>query len=287
MAKQRSPRYPSLSLAEAIDKARRIYSVEHTHAAPREVVIRHVGYTTLNGASLTLLGTLLRYGLLEADDDKVRISDDAVTVIEHGGDDGIRAEALKRLAFEPELFKELYQQFGDHLPSEANLRHWLIKRGFLPKAADEVIRVYRENMELVAAEGEGYDDEEETPSMASQPAAAIAAQRNPPKQPAISELATDVRQDVFSLAEGPVTIQWPASISADSFQDVGDWLDIVKRKIGRSVQTKPGRVGFGPDDLADGDYASPVVQAPNPPNVCVQQEVGEPAGSAGPALRVL
>jgi len=38
------------------------------------------------------------------------------------------------------------------------------------------------------------------------------------------------------MTEGPVTIQWPASLSPESIEDVGDWLDIVKRKIGRSVK---------------------------------------------------
>jgi hypothetical protein len=41
---------------------------------------------------------------------------------------------------------------------------------------------------------------------------------------------------VFSLSEGTVTIQWPATLSADSYQDLADRLDILKRKIGRSVQ---------------------------------------------------
>lgn len=44
------------------------------------------------------------------------------------------------------------------------------------------------------------------------------------------------RQDVFSLNEGPVTIQWPASLSPESFEDVSAWLDILKRKIGREVR---------------------------------------------------
>ena len=44
-----------------------------------------------------------------------------------------------------------------------------------------------------------------------------------------------IRQDIFSLTEGLVTIEWPSSLSAESYQDVSDWLDIVKRKIGRSV----------------------------------------------------
>jgi hypothetical protein len=35
-----------------------------------------------------------------------------------------------------------------------------------------------------------------------------------------------------------VAIQWPASLSQDSYQDLADCLDIVKRKIGRSVTTE-------------------------------------------------
>jgi hypothetical protein len=48
--------------------------------------------------------------------------------------------------------------------------------------------------------------------------------------------ARDTRQDVFSLPEGPVTIQWPANMSTDSFEDLSAWIDILKRKIGRSVK---------------------------------------------------
>jgi hypothetical protein len=46
---------------------------------------------------------------------------------------------------------------------------------------------------------------------------------------------TATRQDIFSLDEGPVTIQWPASLSKESFNDLAAWMDILKRKIGRSV----------------------------------------------------
>lgn len=44
------------------------------------------------------------------------------------------------------------------------------------------------------------------------------------------------RQDVFSLSEGPVTLSWPAELSKESYEDLTAWLDIVKRKIGRSIQ---------------------------------------------------
>jgi hypothetical protein len=48
-----------------------------------------------------------------------------------------------------------------------------------------------------------------------------------------------MRQDVFSLAEVQVTIQWPSTLSKESFEDTADWLKILERKIGRSVSEEP------------------------------------------------
>jgi hypothetical protein len=47
-----------------------------------------------------------------------------------------------------------------------------------------------------------------------------------------------MRQDIFSLTEGTVTIQWPTPLSAESLQDIKDWLKIVERKISRSAEPK-------------------------------------------------
>jgi hypothetical protein len=49
-------------------------------------------------------------------------------------------------------------------------------------------------------------------------------------------LLANTRQDVFSLPEGAVTVQWPTPLSRDSVQDLADWLEILKRKIARSVK---------------------------------------------------
>ena len=47
-----------------------------------------------------------------------------------------------------------------------------------------------------------------------------------------------MRQDRFSMAEGVVTLEWPAEISAESAQDIEDWLELVKRKIKRAVNVR-------------------------------------------------
>jgi hypothetical protein len=65
-----------------------------------------------------------------------------------------------------------------------------------------------------------------------------------PKPPLNASLAPPVLseeqapwQDVFSLAEGRVVLSWPAALSKDSYEDLSAWLDIVKRKIARSIKT--------------------------------------------------
>jgi hypothetical protein len=44
------------------------------------------------------------------------------------------------------------------------------------------------------------------------------------------------KQDVFSLDEGQVVLQWPDAMSKTSFEDFKDWIELQLRKIGRTIQ---------------------------------------------------
>ena len=48
---------------------------------------------------------------------------------------------------------------------------------------------------------------------------------------------TNSYEDKFSLVEGQVTFQYPRTLSEESFQDLCAWLEVLKRKMGRSVVT--------------------------------------------------
>lgn len=50
----------------------------------------------------------------------------------------------------------------------------------------------------------------------------------------------DMRQETFVLDTGEITIQWPSKMSQESFEDFTDWLEILKRKIRRSVENASG-----------------------------------------------
>lgn len=53
--------------------------------------------------------------------------------------------------------------------------------------------------------------------------------------PPIRPPALGARQDVFSLNEGQVILQWPAQLSAESYEDFESWIQLQLRKIKRSI----------------------------------------------------
>jgi len=156
--KSRSPNYPRLSLADAIEQVDKVYRKERTHKTSREAVAQALGYTSLNGASMGRIGTLRQYGLLEEDTDGLRVSQDAVALVILPEGDPERVTALQKVAFTPRLFSELRDEYGETLPSDVSLRYALIKRGFSEKAANDVIRAYRDTLELVSEEAAEYHD---------------------------------------------------------------------------------------------------------------------------------
>lgn len=236
MAKLRSPNYPSITLESALAKIKKVYDAEHTHPAAREVVAKALGYNTLNGTSLSLLAALTRYGLLEkAGKDGLKVSADAVSALELDEGHPTRTEALGRLAFSPALFAELQEKFGKELPSDVNLKHYLIQqKGFLPKAADEVIRIYRENLELVSVDEEEYDgggtpNNKEIPPVIEQKTQTPTTQHNrPPLQ-----TRAPVKNSVYEFSI-PLSLQRDVkatiTITGDTIRRRD--LEFLKKKVG-------------------------------------------------------
>jgi hypothetical protein len=161
MANQRSPNCPQITFEEAAEKGRMVYDREHTHPAAREVVASSLGYSGINGRSLSMIGALRQYGIIEGSGEALRISDDAVAYFElEDGDE--KQEALLRMMFHPPFFAQIRTDFGASLPSESNLKHYLIKNGFLPKAAEDVIKVYQENIRLVGNTPKRYTENQQS-----------------------------------------------------------------------------------------------------------------------------
>lgn len=233
MAKGRSPNCPTITLKEALDRGRKVYAQEHTHPADREVVAKDLGYSSLSGASATMIGALRQYGVLEGRGGGLRVSDDAVTAFELPVGSPEYTAAVNRMAFQPTLFRELHGQFGDRLPGEAHLRHLLIKRGFLPETADEVIRTYKDNWDLVKSTNGGFNRTEEEPMRAAaQDHLELAESVQPAlKQPAPGHTGASLHVFSWPLSRG-VTAEvrfTGGELSAAHFERLRQYLELAKQ----------------------------------------------------------
>lgn len=143
----RSPAYPAISLETAVQRARQLYDKEKRHSAPILTVVKHWGYTSLNGAALKTIAAVKKYGLIDEDganDDRrvglSRLADDILL----NPDPAKRMEATRQAALKPGIHREMWEKYGLELPSDQTLAWELTRdRGFTDRGAAEFIRSYR------------------------------------------------------------------------------------------------------------------------------------------------
>ncbi|VAV88815.1 hypothetical protein MNBD_ALPHA08-142 [hydrothermal vent metagenome] len=162
MTRVRSPAYPSLSLSAAIDMIRKVHSQQQSTSEPREVVLKHMGYSGPNGRALKSISALIKYGFLEkSDDDGLHVSDRAIAILYPDTDHPEkRQEELFLASRGPDLFNEIFSRW-DVRPSETSLEAFLIRKGFNVNSIGEVTRAFYETWDLVSGFEDRYDSQED------------------------------------------------------------------------------------------------------------------------------
>lgn len=230
MTRSRSPNYPQVGLKEAVQRVNNVYKRDYQSLLTRDLTAERLGYSGLNGKSLAVLAALGKFGLLEGRGEETRVTDLAVRILAFPSGSAERRAALAEAAARPELFVELDQRFARGQASDAAMRAWLMTRGFIPPAAEAAVRAYRETKQFLEAEGEI----ELLPLPPPAPAAlAVAAEPEAAAPPA--SVPSGTRRAVFGLAEGEVVITAPVFLSAESVNDLQDYLDVFMKRARREA----------------------------------------------------
>jgi hypothetical protein len=148
----RSPEYPYIDLGEAIERTKLIFNKEKTHFAHKEVVATALGYQGLNGASNRMISALGKYGLLDETNNQYRVSDSALSIIKNTTGHPERVHTIRAVALKPSVFNDLYTRYGFNLPSDHNIKSYLTLKGFNETAAERVVVIFRNTMELLEEE---------------------------------------------------------------------------------------------------------------------------------------
>jgi len=165
--KTRGPKWPSISLKDAIEEVRQVFNAETRNKMSREVLASHLGYKALSGTALSKIGALRHYGLIEGSGDQQRVSDDAVNLLMKEPSSREYQDALDQAFRRPALFAEIISEY-DTLPSKSNLEYFLVKKGFLKNSAGKAAEVYLDSASFVQEWTPAAGDEDASAANANQ-----------------------------------------------------------------------------------------------------------------------
>ncbi|MBI5576385.1 MAG: hypothetical protein HY896_08475 [Deltaproteobacteria bacterium] len=239
--RERSPGYPGIGLKDAIERARTLYFKEGKHAAPVQAVLSHWGYASKSGTGFLALAALKKFNLIEDEGAgagrKVKLTNLAIKII-HNPNEIERTQATQEAALAPAIHSELWEKYGGKLPSEESIKYHLkFERQFSEIGADEFYREFIDTISYARLGESGMLSGENTGEGDNIPIMNPMAQIERPTQAANTQII--MKEEVFTLDEGIVTLRMPKAIGQDSCDDFVEWLQLIIKKVRRSAQKNP------------------------------------------------
>jgi hypothetical protein len=206
--KVRSPKYPIMGLASAIEKLRNLYDREKTASVNTDVAVKAWGYSGLSGPALQTISTLTQFGLIErAGKQKIKISELGLDILlPKTPDDKLRA--IHTASSRPAIFRELMSEYLKDLPSEETLKAYLMRRSapYIEESAKKIIKAFKETQDqLNLPEMKGFKEKEEKANEKEEKAAAnlfnlAMGLGSPPPVPPLSSSPPKTKESDFAIS---------------------------------------------------------------------------------------
>lgn len=149
----RSPSYPSMSLADAVEAVRKVEAQYRTAPIDRTDGAKIIGYSSLSGPANKALAALAHYGLVErAGKGEMRVTDRARAIL-YPSSQQEKLDNLRWAAVEPNLFRELQDRFPDMTPPEDGVVTYLNRQGFNKSAIRPAAKAYLETFRFLQDAG--------------------------------------------------------------------------------------------------------------------------------------
>lgn len=265
--KLRSPNYPVVGLERAVELAALLHKQYGSHPVPVTLIHKLWKFAEGSNTGNQCISALRSYGLVDVTGEllhrKAAMSKVGVRIVGNAPD---RPSLLKTAALGPVIHKEILEHFGEAgLPADDLLERYLVwdrpeGQRFNPGSVKEFIERFRGTLAYSGAlpadiidSGDGHESDAEGGQceVKLDPPPADKTQR---KRRIVS---TGMKEDVFTLEEGDVVLQWPEAMTAESATDLEDWFSLVMRKIKRSIAAPTHRVSDTAED-DEGNENSPL-----------------------------
>lgn len=244
MATDRSPKAPRNSLKDAVAATEKLFGKARRATVSREAAANAVGYSGLTGSSLTLLASLVGYGLLDRKGQQVIVSERAIAIL-HPKSDSAKLKALKEAALANPVFQKLAES---HVGCDQGvIETELIHQGFSQEAAKKTASVFISNSEFASLDGSKYstgqenddfeDDEEFSDGGNDQVPPPFYRDLPPPQLPTppvgnmIAEISVPLAGNQLTLA-----LIGNDPVLAEDIDDIDSLIDYLKRQLRKKVE---------------------------------------------------
>ena len=235
--RERSPKYPYLSLRAALERVHTIWQHEKRNIVPIPVLASHWGYAAKSSGVFQTISALKQYGLTadEGIGDKrgLRLSESALAILrEEPNSDGWIAR-IQTAALAPPIHRELWNRFKTEA-SDKNIKTYLIfDRKFAELGALALIKEYRDTIgfaqlsesDTVAESSESIGEDEGNNMNSS-------ATLEPPPPPLKAPASGSVREFAVPLPSGAIAaFKIPFPMSEEDFKQYSSLLVAYKTAI--------------------------------------------------------
>lgn len=257
----RSPAYPSVALATALEKAEAQFEQFGRNAAPLALAFKSWGYSPKSSGGRDVRASLRYFGLAvfegEGDLAKVKLTEDALRVITDKREDRSEKNAIiRRLALNPTAHKKLWAQYPppEGIKSDAHAVHYLMWEvgGFNQTSAETLIAQFKDtasfaglydpdNVEDIEDPADGPDDQTEDGGEL-EPDGGVARERKEDPPPPKGQVKVMEGERVAFTEEGQPG-QYLKLIASGEFDDtlLEALEDFVKRQRKRLGITPPAK----------------------------------------------
>jgi len=241
--RDRSPAFPYIGLDKALQRIQVLFGKVKRHDARVADIAADWKLSPKSSSTDRTVAALEAFGLIDSagsgETKKIKVSEAGLRILDDGRP-GVREKLLAQAALRPRIIAEYAERWKGGRPDDTHaLSQLKFEGGFTDEGARMFLRVFDETIRFT----EGFQSDnmpdtgdgevrEQAGESDDKPGATPPEERQKRR-----EVKIGMKEDVFSLREGDVTLQWPESLSADSFQDLEDWTKLLLRKIKRSVQS--------------------------------------------------
>lgn len=228
--RHRSRNYPVFDLGEAIQQARTVHAKEGSAWVPFSVACSHMGLSEKSSTGMRAISALIQFGLLDDEghgkNRRVRVSAVARQIL-HPEDSIEKSQAIRTAATKPVIFQELWQKYGDRLPSDQTLGWELVESGDFSKGSvDQFIVTYKSTIEFAGLNGtpilneEGDDSHDDSDDSQAEPPSRSAPTSQGNKPMAATNAApgrTDFDLPIY-LSSGQAILRMPVPMTPRDFE---------------------------------------------------------------------